>query len=182
VLQDLRYDPGLLNLKQRAGPQSFVPGGRPRSACGVIRTFSEPRGRRVFTVEACTKRKRDTYKVVFAHDGTFITAISKTRKDVKSLKFPLSRRAAWHLLRLNEQVPDADLRLVTEDAVKAILPPQSAKFAKRWEEVWNIYIPRAMHRLGLITQNVCGLRFTYGQEKTRLEVLRNSAPDVDQRN
>jgi hypothetical protein len=171
VLEHLQYDPGLLHQQQWTWP-------RAPTAWGAIRAVSEPRGRKVFTVEACTKGKRDTYKVVFAQDGTFITAISKTRNDVKSRKFLLSRRGAGLLLRLNEQVPDADLRLVTEEAVNTILSPQSAKFAKDCGAVWNIYIPRAI-RLGLITGNVAGPRFTYGQEKTRLEV-RNS-PEVDQR-
>ncbi len=176
VLTYLRYDSGLMHQQQWTWPQPFVPSSGPRTAWGVILGTWELRGRNGFLVEACDKRKRDTYKVIFAKDGTFITAISVTRKDAKEQNFPLGRRAAAALLRLNERVPDLCPRHVTREAVAAILSPQSAKFAKKSEAVWNIYLPRAA-RVGLVTEGPDGPCFSYSMAETRRQLLLSSAPN-----
>jgi hypothetical protein len=139
-------------------------GGKP-TAWGRILSRWEKESRECFLVEAWNRRNSDTYLVVFASDGTFITAYSTTRTDVVAPVYPMAPRRALRLLRLNDEVPEGPRRLITEDAILRAVTKSPVRLARVRDRIFRVDIPQA-ESLSLIYREGQDVLFRHASAET----------------
>ena len=132
---------------------------------GRVLSRSESGSRECFLVEAWNRRSSDTYLVVFAKDGRFITAYSTTRTDVPARLYPLAPRRAQRLLRLNAEVADGPRRPISDDAVCRAVTQSPLRMARARDRAWRIDIPQA-ESLSLVYREGESVFFRHGIAET----------------
>jgi hypothetical protein len=176
VLTFLEYDRALIDQVQ---PTWFRGKGGSPTAWGVIRAAWERKARDCFLVEAWNRRRRDTYVVVFEKDGRFLTAYSKTRDDAPIPLFPLSAKAAGMLLRLNDLVPDSELRVISDELILASLVSRgAARITRGFKRASKHYLPLAV-RQGLVIRVDDQLCFVGPRANVRQRLFLLSPPSTD---
>ncbi|MGD9578706.1 MAG: hypothetical protein AB7Y74_10685 [Syntrophorhabdus sp.] len=149
VLTYLKYDDALIGVEQ---PTWFRGAGGKPTAFGKILSSWMSYGKICFLIEARNRSSKDTYLVVFAQVGAFITTYSKNRNDIPDKLYPIVRRRALYLLRLSASVSETS-RVITDDSILCCISANSPeRIEKSFLRYKNLVIPDGI-RLGLIAKS-----------------------------
>jgi hypothetical protein len=163
VLTYLKYDDSLIGVEQ---PTWFRgKGGRP-TAFGRILSSWMSHGKKCFLVEARNRRNQDIYLVVFASDGTFITAYSKNRNDIPDTLYPISKRRALALLKLSLSVGGSSRKITDDSILGCISSRVPTRIEKSFLRYQKFVIPDGI-RLGLIRES--GTEQVFGMNHSKVE-------------